>query len=116
MKHAKYYVCPRCRNLLFATGEASITCCGRSLEPLEPVKAPEEEQLRVELVEDERFLTTSHPMTKDHHIAFVAFATGDSVVIQQLYPEWDLQVRLPGRGHGTLLWYCTRHGLFYQYL
>lgn len=116
MKQMRYYVCPRCGNLLLATGEAAVTCCGRRLEPLEPAKAPEEERLQVELVEDERFLTTSHPMTKDHHIAFVAFATGDRIVLQKLYPEWDLQVRLPGRGRGTLLWYCTRHGLFYQYL
>ena len=49
-------------------------------------------------------------------LLFVAFATGDRIVLQKLYPEWDLQVRLPGRGRGTLLWYCTRHGLFYQYL
>ena len=25
-----------------------------------------------------------------------------------------LQLRLPRRGHGLLLWYCTRHGLFTQ--
>ena len=116
MKHTKYYVCPRCGNLLLATGEAAVTCCGRSLEPLEAVKAEEGEKLRVEQVEDERFLTTSHPMTKEHYIAFVAFATGDAIHLQRLYPEWDLQVRLPGRGHGTLLWYCTEHGLFYQYV
>ena len=61
MKHTKYYVCPRCGNLLLATGEAAVTCCGRSLEPLEAVKAEEVEKLRVEQVEDERFLTTSHP-------------------------------------------------------
>ena len=114
MKHTKYYVCPRCGNLLLATGDAAITCCGRSLEPLDPVKAAEEEKLRVEPVEDERFLTSSHPMTKEHHISFLAFATGDRIVLQRLYPEWDLQARIPGRGHGKLLWYCTQHGLFYQ--
>ena len=116
MKQAKYHVCPRCGNLLLATGDAAVTCCGRSVEPLEPIKAPEEEQLQVELVEDERFLTTSHPMEKGHYIAFVAFVTGDSIYLQRLYPEWDLQVRIPARGHGTLLWYCTEHGLFYQYI
>ena len=68
----------------------------------------------LEPVEDERFLTSSHPMTKEHHISFVAFATGDRIVLQRLYPEWDLQARIPGRGHGMLLWYCTQHGLFYQ--
>ena len=116
MKHTRYYVCPRCGNLLLVTGEAAITCCGRSLKPLEAAKAAEEEKLRVEQVEDQRFLTTSHPMTKAHYIAFVAFATGDAIHLQRLYPEWDLQVRVPGQGHGTLLWYCTEHGLFYQHI
>ena len=30
------------------------------------------------------------------------------------HPEWDAQTRLPYFAHGTLLWYCTRHGLFAQ--
>ena len=51
MKHAVYYVCPRCGNLLFATGAAAVTCCGRSLEPLMPVKAGEQEKLQVEELE-----------------------------------------------------------------
>lgn len=55
-------------------------------------------------------------MTKAHHIAFVAFATGDKIQLIRQYPEWVLQLRLQARGHGTLLWYCTEHGLFYQYL
>ena len=39
---------------------------------------------------------------------------GDRVQLVRQYPEWDFQVRFPARGHGRLLWYCTRHGLFYQ--
>ncbi len=116
MKHAVYYVCPRCGNLLFATGAAAVTCCGRSLEPLMPVKAEEQEKLQVEELEGDWYLTSRHPMSKTHYISFVAFATGDSLVLQKLYPEWDLQVRIPRRGHGTLLWYCNQHGLFYQLL
>lgn len=33
---------------------------------------------------------------------------------RQLYPEWGAQTRLPYFAHGTLLWYCTQHGLFAQ--
>lgn len=116
MKHAKYYLCPRCGNLLFATGEAAIACCGRNLEPLRAEKAADGEKIQVERVEDERFLTSAHPMDKEHYISFVAFVTGESIDLRRLYPEWDLQVRITGRGHGTLLWYCTQHGLFYQYI
>ena len=46
----------------------------------------------------------------------LAFAAGARVQIIRQYPEWDLSVRIPARGRGTLLWYCTQHGLFYQYL
>ncbi|WP_415930955.1 hypothetical protein [Zhenpiania hominis] len=53
-------------------------------------------------------------MTKEHYITFVALLTGDGMMIRKQYPEWDLQVRIPAFGHGKLLWYCSKHGLFYQ--
>ncbi len=115
MKKAKYYVCPQCGGITMTTGEGSLSCCGRTLAALTPRKAAGE-KLAVEKVEDEWFITSDHPMTKDHHISFVALATGDRVQLIRQYPEWDLQVRIPACGHGTLLWYCTEHGLFYQLL
>ena len=110
------YVCPVCGGITMTTGQGTLSCCGRTLEALTPRKAAEEEKLSVERMEDEWYVTSSHPMTKDHHIAFLAFAAGDRVQIIRQYPEWDLSVRIPARGRGTLLWYCTQHGLFYQYL
>ena len=79
-----------------------------------PTKATDEEKLDVSLVEDEWFITSDHPMTKEHYISFIAFATGEQVQIIKQYPEWALQTRIPKRRHGMLLWYCTKHGLFYQ--
>lgn len=114
MKKATYCVCPNCGGITLTTGEAELSCCGRRLAPLTPQKAEGEHSLRVEKVEDEWYLTADHPMAKDHHIAFAALATGDRVQLVRQYPEWDFQVRFPARGHGRLLWYCTRHGLFYQ--
>ena len=116
MKHLQFYVCPICGNVLFAAQSASIACCGRTLEALEPRKAPPEEQLRVQSIEDEWLITSPHPMTKEHHIAFVAMATGERVQLVRQYPEWDLQLRLSRQGfaHGKLFWYCTQHGLSYQ--
>lgn len=116
MKKINYYVCPLCGNFVFCTGEASVSCCGRKLEVLEAKKADATHQIQVETVEDEWYLTTEHPMTKEHYFSFVAFATGDKIQVIKQYPEWNLQVRIPKRGHGKLLWYCTEHGLFYQLL
>lgn len=114
MKKSQYYVCSHCGNLIISTAGAEMTCCGRKLAALTPKKAADEEKLRLERVEDEWFITADHPMTKEHYISFVAFATGESIQLIKQYPEWDLQLRIPARRHGTLLWYCTEHGLFYQ--
>ena len=68
----------------------------------------------MEMVENDLFITSGHPMDKDHYITFAALLTGDSLILRRQYPEWGLQVRIPAIGHGRLLWYCSRHGLFYQ--
>lgn len=114
MKKLKFYVCPTCGNLLTAVSEAGISCCGKKLAPLVAKKAQESEKLSVEHIENDYFISSDHPMTKEHYISFVALLTGDSVMIRKQYPEWDLQTRIPRISHGTLLWHCVDRGLFYQ--
>lgn len=114
MKKLKFYVCPVCGNLVTALAEPTLSCCGKKLTPLQPQKAEADHALSMEPVDGELFLTTRHPMEKGHSISFVALLTGDGMILKKLYPEWDLQVRLPAASHGKLLWYCTQHGLFYQ--
>jgi len=116
MRKIKFYVCPQCGNLMTATGEAEISCCGRKLNELEAVKAEEGHLLHIDTVEDELFLTTDHEMKKGHYIAFVAFVTGDKFFLTKQYPEWGMQLRIQKMGHGKLYYYCTSHGLFYQLL
>lgn len=114
MKNSKYYVCPSCGNVTMCTGNAMVSCCGRKLEELKPKKAKPEEKLTVEEIEDDWYITSEHPMRKEHHISFVAFATGDKVQMIKQYPEWNLQVRILKHGHGMLIWHCIKDGLFYQ--
>ena len=116
MKKLNYYACPACGGLTFCTGAAEVSCCGRKLSPLTPRKSGAEERLRVEEVETDWFITSSHPMRKENYISFVAFATGDRLQVVKQYPEWDLQLRIPRRGHGMLLWYAQADGLLYQLL
>lgn len=114
MKNSKYYVCPTCGNISLCTGNAQVSCCGRVLKKQELKKAKDEEKLSVELIENEWFVSSEHPMTKDNYISFIAFATGDKVQIVKQYPEWNLQVRIPKKGRGMLIWYSTNKGLLYQ--
>jgi DNA-binding XRE family transcriptional regulator/desulfoferrodoxin (superoxide reductase-like protein) len=114
MKKLRFYVCPNCGNLLTATADATVSCCGKSLQPLIPQKAEEGEKLSVEPIENDYFISTDHEMTREHHITFVALLTGDSIMLRKQYPEWNVQTRIPCFAHGTLVWYCSRHGLFYQ--
>lgn len=112
MKKIRFYVCPHCGNVMTAMADASLSCCGKKLEALEPQKAGENEKLQVETIENEFYVTTAHPMERAHYISFVALLTRDTMVMKKLYPEWDLQTRLPRLAHSRLLWYCTQHGLF----
>ena len=114
MKKLNFYVCPECGNVITTMTEAGISCCGKKLQPLEAVKAPADEKLSVENIENDYYISSDHPMLKEHYISFVALLTGDTLTLKKQYPEWDLQVRIPGRAHGKLLWYCTEQGLFYQ--
>lgn len=116
MKKAKFYVCPVCGNVTLCTGNAAVSCCGRTLEALTPRKAEGADKLHVEEVENDWYVTSSHPMTKEDYISFVAFATGGQMNLIKQYPEWDLQVRLLRRGHGMLYWYSASQGLNYQLL
>ena len=114
MRKVKLYICPNCGNVVTATSEAAVSCCGRKLKEAAPTKASQDEKLMVELVENDFFVTSQHEMTKEHYISFVALLTADAIIMRKQYPEWDLSVRIPRIAHGRLLWYCSRHGLFYQ--
>ncbi len=125
---AKFYVCPLCGNVIHATGEASISCCGIALPVLEVENAvdgripaapenaaaadPSVHLPQVEVADGEVYLTMEHPMGKDHFISFMAYVTTDQVFFRKLYPEQTADARFPYRGLGIIFAYCNRHGLF----
>jgi len=114
MKNIHFYVCQTCGNLIASSADAGVSCCGKKLSPAIPQKAADNETLNVEIIDNELFISTDHPMEREHFISFVALVTGDSLVLRKMYPEWDLQTRLPFLPRARLMWYCTQHGLFYQ--
>lgn len=113
---AKFYICPECGNVNICTKNVQISCCGHNLNESVPQKANDESCLKAEAIEDEWFISSSHPMEKDNYISFVSFITGDKIQFIKQYPEWDMQLRIQRREHGVLLWYSKQNGLMFQYL
>ena len=84
MKKTKFYVCKSCGNIITASAEAAVNCCGSRLSPLEPRKAAPDEMLQIEDIGGE------------------------------WYPEWDFHFTMPMYRMGRLVWYCTQCGFLYQ--
>ncbi|MBR6982383.1 MAG: helix-turn-helix domain-containing protein [Ruminococcus sp.] len=116
MKKLRFYVCKECGNVITSTSEAKITCCGNVLTPLEFKKAEGSEMLKVEDTGGEWYITSDHPMTKEHYITFAAYVSEASVMMFRQYPEWSININLPMYRSGRLLWYCNRCGAFFQEL
>lgn len=108
---SKFYVCPVCGNVIHSTGAAVISCCGISLPALEAEEIDDEHIVSIENVEDEKFITVHHEMTKTHFISFAAYVTCDRMQFVKFYPEGNAETRMQFRGRGYLYIYCNKHGL-----
>ena len=112
----KLYVCPICGNVIHCLGSAVVSCCGVTLPVLDAEEADGAHGITIEDVEDEHFITISHPMTKAHSISFIAYVTTDRFQLVKLYPEGSAQTRLQLRGRGIVYYCCNRHGLYKKQL
>ncbi|MBQ3370144.1 MAG: helix-turn-helix domain-containing protein [Mogibacterium sp.] len=112
MAKSRFYVCPVCGNVIVASGEAVVSCCGIKLPPLEPEEADEEHVIHRKIIEDEYFVSTDHPMTKDHYISFLAAVSDFGVQLVKLYPEGSAEARFKIDRVKRIYAYCNRHGLY----
>lgn len=78
MLKSRFYVCPVCGNVLFARGDAVISCCGIQLPALETEEQDPAHRLETQRAEDEIYVSAAHPMSKDHYLSFIAYMTPDS--------------------------------------
>lgn len=108
---SEFYVCPVCGNIIHSSGNALISCCGITLPPLEAEETDDSHMISIETVEDEKFITVNHEMTKSHYISFIAHVTCDRMQFVKLYPEGNPETRLHLRGRGILYIFCNKHGL-----
>ncbi len=112
MLRSRFYVCPVCGNVIQASGDAVISCCGITLPPLEAEPAEGAHAIRTVASEDEYYVTVGHPMTKDHYISFLAAVSDQGVQFVKLYPEGSAEARMKMSRVRYILAYCNRHGLF----
>ena len=112
MQRMKFYVCPICGNVILSAGEAIVSCCGIVLPALEAEEEDAAHHIHVERVEDEYYVTTSHEMSKTHHISFMVAAKDNGYEIKKLYPEEAAEARFKINRTRYLYYYCNQHGLF----
>ena len=108
----KFYVCPTCGNILTATNESAVSCCGRKLKALIPKPCDEKHRLSIETVEEDYYITFAHEMRKDHYLNFIAYVYADRVLLIRLYPEQGSEVRFPKYYAGKIYFCCSQHGLW----
>ncbi len=112
MIKSRFYICPVCGNVIRTVGEAMISCCGITLPPQEVEAADEEHAMHLEMVEDEYYVQIRHPMTREHHISFLAAVSDNGMQFVKLYPEGNAEARFKRSRVRKLYVYCNHHGLF----
>ena len=114
MMKCKFYVCPICGNVIQATGEVVVSCCGITLPVLDPETADADHMIHMEIVEDEYYITIDHPMNKEHYISFLAAVSDDRIQFVKMYPEGNAAARFKMDYVKYIYAYCSHHGLFKQ--
>ena len=114
MMKCRFYVCPVCGNVIQATGEAVVSCCGITLPVLDPETADADHMIHIEIVEDEYYITIDHPMNKEHYISFLAAVSDNRVQFVKMYPEGNAAARFKMDYVKYIYAYCSHHGLFKQ--
>ncbi len=112
MKRCKFYICPVCGNVITATGNAVVCCCGIQLPCAEAEQSDGGHIINIEAVEDEYYVTVSHEMSKEHYISFLAAVTDNGIMLTKLYPEGGAEARFKINRTYAIYAYCNRHGLF----
>ena len=108
----KFYVCPICGNVIFSLGEGAFSCCGVSLPALPAENYEGTLSVTAKPDDGELYVSIDHPMTKEHYISFIAFASFDSVTVKKLYPEQEAEARFPLYMRGKIFVFCNKDGLF----
>lgn len=121
----KFYKCNKCGNVAIKVVDSGVpmVCCGEKMELLEPntVDASGEKHMPVvTLLGDGKIRvevgSVHHPMTPEHHIAFIYVETDNGGIRVDLKDEPVADIYVGGENVVAVYEYCNLHGLWANFM
>ena len=121
MKNSKFYLCPRCGNLLEVvhSGGVAPDCCGYEMLEMKAnsADASGEKHLPVVTRLDEKTIkvevgSVAHPMLEEHHIAFIYVETDRGGIRVNLSDKPEAVICHGDAKPLAVYEYCNLHGLW----
>ena len=121
----KFYKCNKCGNVAIKVVDSGVpmVCCGEKMELLEPntVDASGEKHMPVvTLLGDGKIRvevgSVHHPMTPEHHIAFIYVETENGGIRVDLKDEPVADIYVGDANVVAVYEYCNLHGLWANYM
>ena len=121
----KFYKCRHCGNVIEKVVDSgvNVVCCGEPMEELVPNTSDGSGEKHVPVVKhlddckiEIKVGSVAHPMTEEHHIAFIYVETDNGGIRVDLKdtPVADIYV---GAANVTAVYeYCNLHGLWANFL
>ena len=111
LRKGLFHVCPTCHNIIWSSGEATVSCCHEVVEPLTPQKNADALDATVETTDGCQRVHIEHAMTKEDHLLFIAAVGDDLVRIKRLYPEQEARAEFNLQGPARIYAYGEGCGL-----
>ncbi len=119
----KFYRCQHCGNVVDMVRDcgASVYCCGEKMQEIVPdtVEASGEKHIPVYHQEGNAVTVwvgaAAHPMTPEHHIAWICLETKEGIQYKLLDPEEAPQASFalsPGDDVEAVYAFCNQHSLW----
>ncbi len=118
----KFYICEHCKNVIGMINNSGVpvVCCGQKMTPLIPgtVEASKEKHIPQVTVEENlvkvQVGSIAHPMTEEHHIAWVYLQTDKGGHRRNLQGSAQPEVTfaLSDEKAVAVYAYCNLHGLW----
>ena len=117
----KFYKCPHCGNVITKMVDSAVpvVCCGKPMEELiaNTVDASAEKHVPHVTEKENGILkievgSVHHPMTKEHHIAFIYVETENGGIRVDLKDKPEAVISLGDEKAVAVYEYCNLHGLW----